>query len=81
MVTVTSVVEIADRVAVKVAVPDASAILELSTERVTVGSPSITSALLLPKEPEAPGVGRVSVASFPALSLILVPAERADVFI
>ena len=45
---------------------------------VTVGAVvSITSALLLAREPAAPGVGSVSVAAFVAVSVI-VPAFKAS---
>ena len=46
---------------------------------VTVGTtPSITSALVAPREPAAPGDARVSVALLPAASLIEPPFKARD---
>ena len=54
--------------------------VEEVTPLIVGATPSITRALLLAKEPEAPGDARVRVALLPALSL-MVPlfSERADV--
>ena len=63
----------ADKVAVMLDVPAASAILVLPTDNVTVGKASITNALLLPNEFAAPGAAKVRVALLPAASLIVPP--------
>ena len=45
----------------------------------TVGAVvSMTNALFAPREPEAPGVGRVNVALLAATSTIVPPARASD---
>ena len=70
--------EIADNVAVILDVPAASAILALPTERLTVGWPLITNALLDPNELAAPGLAKVKVAALPAPSLIVPPFKANE---
>ena len=56
-----------------------SEVVEVTLE--TVGTtPSITKALLAPREPEAPGDAKVSVAALPAKSLI-VPLLSANALV
>ncbi|NBT20422.1 MAG: hypothetical protein EBT00_16875 [Proteobacteria bacterium] len=57
----------------------AAALLARTTE-VTVGAVvSMTSALALPSDPEAPGLASVRVAALPAASLIVPPLSASDV--
>lgn len=61
---------------VRLMVLPSTAIPETVGDVVSMGVPSITRAALAPREPMAPGAGRVRVASLPAASL-LVPPLRA----
>ena len=54
--------------------------LAVGAVMLTVGAVvSITSALAFPSDPEAPGLANVSVAAFPAASLIVPPFKPSDV--